>query len=176
MHDVECTTVKKNQPKIDEGSKSDPKQRRATKLQRREWLLSPVDASPVLVVSEIERSHGMDKLSRSEPVAQAVGNNDPGDAEPPGNLTQATHIVGPVMARDAQVLEQYMSPVYASTVSHVRPNPYSVYSDDPINPVVYMRVPRQRGLPPLGNGTPGFKQCENMQKILDPLGNTLFSL
>lgn len=91
-------------------------------------------------------------------------------------LNQASHIVGPALARDAQVLEKYISPAYSSIVSHARPNPYSVYSDDPRNPVVYMKVPRQRGVDPSGNGTSGFKQCETIEKILQPLGPEVFNL
>lgn len=91
-------------------------------------------------------------------------------------LNHSGHIVGPAMARDAQVLEQYMSPTYNSEVSYARPNPYSVYSDDPRNPVVYMKVPRQRGIVPSGNGTPGFRQAETMEKIIEPLGSELFNM
>jgi hypothetical protein len=89
---------------------------------------------------------------------------------------QSSHIVGPAMARDAQVLERYMSPVYNRAVSYARPNPYSVYSHDPRNPVVYMKVPRQRNIAPSGNGTAGFKQFEAMEKIVEPLGPELCRL
>ena len=91
---------------------------------------------------------------------------------------QSGHIVGPTQARDAQMLEQYISPGGndSNVVSHVRPNPYSVYSDDPRNPVVYLKVPRQRSLTTSGNGSSGFKQCETIEKILEPLGPNLFEL
>jgi hypothetical protein len=89
---------------------------------------------------------------------------------------QSSHIVGPAMARDAQVLERYMSPVYNRAVSYARPNPYSVYSHDPRNPVVYMKVPRQRNIAPSGNGTAGFKQFEAMEKVVEPLGPELCRL
>ncbi|OKL55516.1 hypothetical protein UA08_09202 [Talaromyces atroroseus] len=88
--------------------------------------------------------------------------------------TQSTHIVGPAMARDAQVLESYMSPAYNTAVSCAQPNPYSIYSRDPRNPVVYMKVPRHRNIAPSGNGTAGFRQFEVMDKIVDPLGPELF--
>lgn len=58
--------------------------------------------------------------------------------------------------------------------SYARPNPYSVYSDDPRNPVVYMKVPRQRGILPSGNESSGFRQFEAMEKIVEPLGSELF--
>lgn len=105
----------------------------------------------------------------------AAATTSPGTRGPPIS-NQARHIVGPVLARDAHVLEKYISPAYNTAVSHVRPNPYSVYSDDPRNPVVYMKVPRQRGVAPSGNGTSGFKQCETIEKILDPLSPDLFNL
>jgi hypothetical protein len=77
------------------------------------------------------------------------------------------------MARDAQVLQRYMSPAYDTAVSYARPNPYSVYSHDPRDPVVYMKVPRHRNIVPSGNGTAGFKQFESMEKIIEPLGPEL---
>lgn len=92
----------------------------------------------------------------------------------PNDTTRlSSHIVGPAMARDAQVLERYMSPAYNSLVSYARPNPYSVYSHDPRNPVVYVKVPRQRNVVPSGNGTAGFRQFEAMEKIIEPLGPEL---
>jgi hypothetical protein len=93
------------------------------------------------------------------------------------NQNQTGHIVGPAVARDVQVLEQFMSPTYGGlAVSYARPNPYSVYSDDPKHPIVYLKVPRQRVASSLGNGSAGFKQYETIEKILEPLGNDLFSL
>lgn len=87
---------------------------------------------------------------------------------------QSSHIVSPAMARDAQILERYMSPIYYTAVSYTRPKPYSVYSHNPRNPVVYMKVPRrQRNIASSGNGTAGFKQFEAMEKIVEPLGPKL---
>ncbi|KAK6077427.1 fungal specific transcription factor domain-containing protein [Seiridium cupressi] len=86
------------------------------------------------------------------------------------------HIIGPTLARDAQMIEQFLSPREGIAESHVRPNPYSVYSDNPSNPVVYMKVPKQRTAASSGNGTPGFKQCEIMNRILEPLGPSLVEL
>ena len=89
---------------------------------------------------------------------------------------QSGHIVGPTLARDAQMLEEYMTPQNDGAVSHVRPNPYSVYSDDPRNPVVYMKVPRHRSTDTSGNGTTGFKQCEIIDNILGHLRHDIFEL
>ncbi|KAL2824883.1 fungal-specific transcription factor domain-containing protein [Aspergillus cavernicola] len=89
---------------------------------------------------------------------------------------QSGHIVGPAMARDAQVLERCMSSIPNTAVSYARPNPYSVYSDDTRNPVIYMKVPRQRNIAPSGNGTAGFRQFEAMEKVVEPLGSELCSV
>lgn len=112
---------------------------------------------------------------------RAIHNQRPSSGITPGNGTQEQlkntgHIIGPAVARDAQVLERYMLPVYNTRVSHAQPNPYSVYSDDPRNPVVYLKVPRQRGVFPSGNGTSSFRQFETMEKILEPLGAELFQV
>ncbi|KAL3481878.1 fungal-specific transcription factor domain-containing protein [Aspergillus californicus] len=89
---------------------------------------------------------------------------------------QSGHIVGPAMARDAQVLERCMSSISNTAVSYARPNPYSVYSDDTRNPVIYMKVPRQRNVVPSGNGTAGYRQFEAMEKVVEPLGSELCSV
>ncbi|KAH7374851.1 putative Zn(II)2Cys6 transcription factor [Plectosphaerella cucumerina] len=89
----------------------------------------------------------------------------------------SSHIVGPAVAPDVQMLEQYLSPAEnGGPVSHVHPNPYSVYSDDPRNPVVYLKVPRQRTTASTGNGTSGFKQCEAIENIVQPLGPHVLDL
>lgn len=90
--------------------------------------------------------------------------------------TQSTHIVGPEMARDAHVLERFLSPAHNPASSRVRSNPYRVYSNDPRDPVVYMKVPRHRNIVPSGNGTTGFRQFEAMDKIVEPLGPELFRM
>jgi hypothetical protein len=69
-----------------------------------------------------------------------------------------------------------MSSIPNSAVSYARPNPYSVYSDDTRNPVIYMKVPRQRNVAPSGNGTAGFRQFEAMEKVVEPLGPELCSV
>lgn len=118
--------------------------------------------------------------SREERVAPQMDYHTPRSVPTPQQTqsqTQTGHIVGPAVARDVQVLEQYMSPTYGGlAVSYARPNPYSVYSDDPRHPIVYLKVPRQRVITSLGNGSAGFKQYEIMERILEPLGNDLFGL
>ncbi|KAJ4515693.1 hypothetical protein HRR83_004600 [Exophiala dermatitidis] len=90
--------------------------------------------------------------------------------------THSGHIIGPVAARDVQVLEQYMSPAATLPVSHARPNPYSVYSSDSRNPIVYLKVARQRVRASRGNGSAGFKQYEAIEKVLEPLGGDIVEL
>lgn len=84
--------------------------------------------------------------------------------------TQSGHIIGPASARDVQILEQYLP------VSHARPNPYSVYSSDTRNPIVYLKVPRQRVRTSRGNGSAGFRQYESIEKVLEPHGGDVVEL
>lgn len=101
---------------------------------------------------------------------------------PDSNLTmrsvdaQSSHIVGPVVAHDVQVLDQYMSPQTPSPKSMRKSQPYSVYSDDPKNPILYLRVPRRRERLATGNGNAGFAQCEAISKVLEPHCNDVFDL
>lgn len=142
--------------------KNSERSRAQTQLPKRYSLSttgpSPGDGSPAITVA---------------PPPPMIGAQASGMA---AALNEASHIVGPATARDAQVLEKYISPTNNSIVSHARPNLYSVYSDDPRNPIVYMKVPRRRGIDPSGNGTSGFKQSENIEKILQPFGPDVFSL
>lgn len=88
----------------------------------------------------------------------------------------SSHIVGPAVASDVQMLDQYLSPQKDGAVSHVHPNPYSIYSDDPRNPVVYLKVPKQRSQSSTGNGTTGFKEWQIMENILRPMGPKVLDL
>lgn len=110
------------------------------------------------------------------PAAGQTSSTSVADTTSQENPRQGGHIVGPVVARDVRILDQYMSPVYNLAMSHARPNPYSFYSDDPNNPIVYLKVPRHRGVVPQGNGSAAFKQVETVEKILEPNTNELFNL
>ncbi|KAL5334965.1 fungal-specific transcription factor domain-containing protein [Aspergillus crustosus] len=114
--------------------------------------------------------------SAAQPYTARTSAPTPGFAQTNEISNQSGHIVGPAMARDAQVLERCMSSIYSTAVSYARPNPYSVYSDDTRNPVIYMKVPRQRNVVPSGNGTAGFKQFEALEKVIEPLGSELCSV
>jgi hypothetical protein len=93
-----------------------------------------------------------------------------------GTSGHSSHIVAPAVASDVQMLEQYLHPQADAAESHVHPNPYSVYSDDPRNPVVYLKVPKQRSRSSKGSGVPGYKEWEIMENILHPLGPSLLEL
>ncbi|KIV84199.1 hypothetical protein PV11_06167 [Exophiala sideris] len=105
---------------------------------------------------------------------EGTSRNDDGGRE--DAHTHSGHIVGPVAAPDVQVLEQYMSPSAAMPISHARPNPYTVYSNDFRNPIVYLKVPRHRVPSSRGNGSAGFKQYESVEKILEPHGADVVDL
>ncbi|KAL4943982.1 hypothetical protein BDV06DRAFT_123172 [Aspergillus oleicola] len=125
-----------------------------------------------------QADHGRERSpspTTTEPQYAAERNHQPTPGFVAQNDTsnQSGHIVGPAMARDAQVLERCMSSIHSTAVSYARPNPYSVYSEDTRNPVIYMKVPRQRNVVPSGNGTAGFRQFEAMEKVVEPLGAEL---
>ncbi|KAL3444556.1 fungal-specific transcription factor domain-containing protein [Aspergillus insuetus] len=144
----------------------------------------PVKVRPTPIAKRRRISKDIRNQQQTSPATPGPSRNSPpGDRQPPtptpefsqnnNASSQSRHIVGPAMARDAQVLERCMSSIYNTAVSYARPNPYSVYSDDTRNPVVYMKVPRQRGPVPSGNGTAGWKQFEAMEKVVEPLGPEL---
>lgn len=81
-----------------------------------------------------------------------------------GNHT--AHIVGPFVARDAHVLEQYMTPASPRGQQSTN-NPYKVYSADPNMPVLYTKVERRRkGL--AMSEAPGLKQKQLLDQIMYP--------
>ncbi|KAH8653573.1 fungal-specific transcription factor domain-containing protein [Xylariales sp. PMI_506] len=191
--DEPCLLCRSNQMQCKTTSAARDGPRRSTGKRRRTSQHPRLESSPYPSVDTAPQSESREKgpprdqrdrqaaLGTDVNVSGGEGAFAPGPAASQqmpdaSTLNEASHIVGPVHARDAQVLEKYISPTYSSLVSHARPNPYSVYSDNPRNPVVYMKVPRQRGIDPSGNGTFGFKQCETIQKILEPLASDLFSL
>ncbi|KAL4961877.1 Zn(II)2Cys6 transcription factor [Aspergillus stella-maris] len=150
----------------------------ASDTSKRRRLASNQDIEPQLDRSRHGRSPSR---TAGDPEYAAENTNRPAIARRQSATTlpqndasnQSGHIVGPAMARDAQVLERCMSSVHGTAVSYARPNPYSVYSDNTRNPVIYMKVPRQRNIAPSGNGTAGFRQFEAMEKVVEPLGAEL---
>jgi hypothetical protein len=86
---------------------------------------------------------------------------------------QSVHIVGPVVADDAQVIEKYTE----RSNKNVEPksHPYNVYSNDPRKPILYTTVSRRRqgmrvGVPP------GENQKEILEQILGPFRHDLVRL
>lgn len=157
-HGIECST----------GSSSRPDQKRRRLVSAHH---SAQDSSSTAWQGEIEAVDKLPEKVAGEPFPAPTV-----EAITQLSNTHSGHIVGPAAARDAQVLEQYISSSFSKAVSHARPNPYSVYSDDPRDPVVYMKVPRHRVAMPVGNGTCGFKQYETINKIFEPLSDHLFQL
>lgn len=79
---------------------------------------------------------------------------------------ESVHIVGPVAAEDAQVIERHMPP-QKSTKANDTKAPYNVYSNDPRKPILYTRVARRRqGV--RATDTPGASQKEILEQILGP--------
>lgn len=79
---------------------------------------------------------------------------------------ESVHIVGPVAAEDAQVIERHMPPEPSTKATDAK-TPYNVYSNDPRKPILYTRVARRRqGV--RATDTPGASQKEIMEQILGP--------
>jgi hypothetical protein len=101
----------------------------------------------------------------SEPRRQGI--------EDPHN--ESVHIVGPVVADDAQVIEKFMPPEHSNTNVDPNSHPYNVYSNDPRKPILYTTISRRRqgmrvGIPP------GENQKEVLEQILGPFKHELVRL
>ncbi|KAI1613483.1 fungal-specific transcription factor domain-containing protein [Exophiala viscosa] len=161
QHDLSCQVSSSNNTSVpDSGDRRTPRSKRTPSSRQRFVTQGPVaQHHPDFVVDDSTDS------SRND--GDGVG----GDAH-----THSGHIIGPVAAPDVQVLEQYMSPSAAMPISHARPNPYTVYSSDFRNPIVYLKVPRHRVPSSKGNGSAGFRQYESVEKILEPHGADVVDL
>jgi hypothetical protein len=87
-------------------------------------------------------------------------------ARPEAGGSKSTMIVGPAMAEDLQMIENYMvsqGPLHNSP----RDPMYDTVSDNPQDPVLYVTVPRRRQGLSLNN-RPGEKQREILEQILGP--------
>ena len=90
---------------------------------------------------------------------------------------ESSHIVGPLLANDAEVLQNYFSVLPQSSTSGqtVRPTPYSMFSKGPGGPVLYMTVQRQpAGL--VKGFSPGFDQYRVIEKLVEPFAEDLVDL
>lgn len=174
-HGVSCSSLNDVQEKSTDGSWTPIKKRKRPEAHHGHQAAPVQETGVSMDPSGPEAPRNPNKVTKHLPVATQLSHiRSPLQSTSQEQPKQSGHIIGPALARDAQVLERYMLPVYNTVMSHARPNPYSVYSDDPRNPVVYMQGPRQRGVLPIGNGTSAFRQFETMEKILDPLGPDLF--
>jgi hypothetical protein len=84
-------------------------------------------------------------------------------------------IVGPVMAEDVQLIQDFISS--QGRLQHQSPAErlYDTVSDNPRDPVLYLTVPRRR----LGlslNYRPGEKQREILEQILGPFIDEVIAL
>lgn len=105
---------------------------------------------------------------------KATQNDYQSQHELDGSLNQSMHIVGPVAAADAQVIERLM-PSEKSMESQDRKAPYNVYSNDPRKPILYTTVSRRRqGL--RTTGIPGETQKEIIEQILGPFKHDLVNM
>ncbi|RDW72849.1 hypothetical protein BP6252_06756 [Coleophoma cylindrospora] len=117
----------------------------------------------------LDQSH---QWSFSDPTGKLLSTSEsrgPRLQSPPiANSSQSTHIVGPVAAQDAQVLEQYMSPDDGRPQEETSQTRYELYSVDPAKPVLYTLIPRRReGLPMTSD--PGSKERAILDQILMPM-------
>ncbi|KAI9650760.1 hypothetical protein NHQ30_000785 [Ciborinia camelliae] len=79
---------------------------------------------------------------------------------------KSSMIIGPVIAEDVQLLEQYMES-QARPRTSIRGRMYDSVSDNPKDPVIYLSVSRRReGLS--SSERPGEKQKEILEQILGP--------
>lgn len=91
-----------------------------------------------------------------------------------------SHVISPALARDVQLLGRCFwsgspqTPGFCTTSG--QPYPYNVVSDNPRDPIVYLSVPRGRTVAQKGSSVPGYRQCETIERILDPHARNLFSL
>ncbi|KAL1952440.1 hypothetical protein VTO42DRAFT_5476 [Malbranchea cinnamomea] len=110
------------------------------------------------------------------------GEGEPEDGEAPDasrdrpglgeSMNESVHIVGPVAAEDAQVIERFMP---SKRKSPDKKLPYNVYSNDPRKPVLYTTVSRRRqGL--RASGFPGESQKEILEQILGPFKHDLVNI
>lgn len=77
----------------------------------------------------------------------------------PFNAGESSIVVGPIVAEDVQILQQYLT---AESKQH-----YSVVSDTPENPIIYLAVPRHRAGQNLAKD-PGRAQREILEQVLGP--------
>lgn len=112
------------------------------------------------------------------PRAQSAGDSRGSEHSRPGvedPQNESVFIVGPVVADDAQVIEQHMPPEGSSKAEVPNSHPYNVYSNDPRKPILYTTVSRRRRGVRVGT-PPGENQKEILEQILGPFKQDLVRL
>ncbi|KAB8229137.1 hypothetical protein ETB97_006391 [Aspergillus alliaceus] len=125
----------------------------------------PSSNRPRESISTLPRANSAVDNRGSEPRRQGL--------EDPHN--ESVHIVGPVVADDAQVIESFMPPEHSNKNEDPNSHPYNVYSNDPRKPILYTTISRRRqgmrvGIPP------GENQKEILEQILGPFRHDLVRL
>lgn len=91
---------------------------------------------------------------------------------------ESSHIVGPTVANDAQVLDDYLSllpPPGDETQRTTRRTPFSLYSKGPRGPVLYTSIQKRPVGVTRGN-TVGLDRCETIERLVEPFGDDLVDL
>ncbi|KAH8817212.1 fungal-specific transcription factor domain-containing protein [Xylogone sp. PMI_703] len=91
---------------------------------------------------------------------------------------ESSHIVGPAVANDAQVLDDYLSLLPSGDDGPqrmTRRTPFSLYSKGPRGPVLYTSIQKRPVGVTRGN-TVGLDRCETIERLVEPFGNDLVDL
>ncbi|KAI1927267.1 hypothetical protein LOZ58_002221 [Ophidiomyces ophidiicola] len=134
---------------------------------------SPLDEQPAQAITSIPSATttAMQHPTTHRDDQSADGNRHNGLG---GSMNEFVHIIGPVAADDAQVIERYM-PSERSKKSPDIKTPYNVYSNDPRKPILYTTVARRRqGVRPCG--IPGENQKDVIEQILGPFKHDLVTI
>ncbi|KAB8293982.1 hypothetical protein EYC80_009449 [Monilinia laxa] len=105
-------------------------------------------------------------LEENAPEQSGLQSPDYSQQEKTSTNARSSMIIGPVIAEDVQLLEQYMATQARPRKSNDK-RMYDTVSDNPKDPVIYLSVSRQReGLS--SRERPGEKQKEILEQILGP--------
>ncbi|GAD93400.1 C6 transcription factor [Paecilomyces variotii No. 5] len=131
---------------------------------------------PTAIIERIQvKTPGQWSLWRQARSASDGRQSSSASRGPEDPKNESVHIVGPVAAEDAQVIEKFMPPERSNKSPESRKNPYNVYSNDPRKPILYTTVSRRRQGMRMGN-PPGENQKEILEQILGPFKDDLVKL
>ena len=135
------------------------------KRKRTPDTVSPPTSERRIEMANVPRARSTGDSRGSEPSRPGV--------EDPQN--ESVFIVGPVVADDAQIIEQHMPPEGPNKAELTNSHPYNVYSNDPRKPILYTTVARRRRGLRVGT-PPGENQKEILEQILGPFKQDLVRL